>query len=299
MSPTLTARMVASFDQMSEGRLLLNVVTGGDPVELAGDGVLLNHDERYRLTDEFLTIFRRVSAQESVNFKGEHLEVRDAKLLFTGLQRPYPDLYFGGSSSAAHEVAGKHIDVYLTWGEPPREVAQKIAEVRKSAAFHGRTVRFGIRLHIIVRETADEAWTAADELIRYVTDDTISDAQKTFARFDSAGQQRMSRLHDGKRENLEISPNLWAGVGLVRGGAGTALVGDPQTVAERLREYASLGVDSFILSGYPHLEEAYRVAELLFPLLPVDLDSASRSPQFLSPFGEIAAPSIESRTGAS
>src|SRR6202043_3840040 len=140
MTPTIAARMVASFDQMSEGRLLLNVVTGGDPVELAGDGVLLNHDERYRLTDEFLTFFRRVSGQESVNFKGEHLEVRDAKLLFTALQRPYPDLYFGGSSSAAHEVAGKHIDVYLTWGEPPREVAQKIADVRKSAAFHGRIV---------------------------------------------------------------------------------------------------------------------------------------------------------------
>jgi alkanesulfonate monooxygenase len=138
-----------------------------------------------------------------------------------------------------------------------------------------------------------------------VTDDTIFDAQKTFARFDSAGQQRMSRLHDGKRENLEISPNLWAGVGLVRGGAGTALVGDPQTVAARLREYASLGVDSFILSGYPHLEEAYRVAELLFPLLPVDQDSVGRSPQFLSPFGEIAAAGTESRdrtpfrTGAS
>jgi alkanesulfonate monooxygenase len=142
-------------------------------------------------------------------------------------------------------------------------------------------------------------------LIQYVTDDTISAAQKTFARFDSAGQQRMSRLHDGKRENLEISPNLWAGVGLVRGGAGTALVGDPQTVAERLREYASLGVDSFILSGYPHLEEAYRVAELLFPLLPVDQDSVGHSPQFLSPFGEVAAVGTESgdrppfRTGAS
>jgi alkanesulfonate monooxygenase len=289
MSPTLTARMVATFDQMSEGRLLINVVTGGDPVELAGDGVLLDHDERYRLTDEFLTIFRRVCAQESVNFKGEHLEVRDAKLLFAPVQRPYPDLYFGGSSLAAHEVAGKHIDVYLTWGEPPREVAEKIAEVRRTAAIHGRTVRFGIRLHIIVRETEKEAWTAANELIRYVTDDTIAAAQKTFARFDSAGQQRMSRLHAGKRENLEISPNLWAGVGLVRGGAGTALVGDPETVAARLREYVDLGIDNFILSGYPHLEEAYRVAELLFPLLSVDQDSVGNSPQYLSPFGEIAA----------
>jgi alkanesulfonate monooxygenase len=288
MSPTLTARMVATFDQMSEGRLLLNVVTGGDPVELAGDGVLLDHDSRYELTDEFLEIFRRVSQQESVSFKGDHLEVRDAKLLFSGVQTPYPDLYFGGSSQAAHEVAGRHIDVYLTWGERPEEVAQKIAEVRKRAAAFGRTIRFGVRLHIIVRETEKEAWAAADDLIRYVTDDTIEEAQKTFARFDSAGQRRMSQLHAGNRDKLTIGPNLWAGVGLVRGGAGTALVGDPETVAKRLREYADLGVDSFILSGYPHLEEAYRVAELLFPLLPVDHVLEHATPQYLSPFGEVA-----------
>jgi alkanesulfonate monooxygenase len=289
MSPTLTARMVASFDQMSERRLLINVVTGGDPVELAGDGVLLEHDERYRLTDEFLTIFRRINAQESVDFKGEHLEVRDAKLLFAGVQKPYPQLYFGGSSAAAHEVAGKHIDVYLSWGEPPEQVAEKIAEVRRIAARYGRAVRFGVRLHVIVRETEKEAWTAAEDLIRYVTDDAISSAQKIFARFDSSGQQRMSQLHAGKREKLEISPNLWAGVGLVRGGAGTALVGEPETVAERIREYADLGVDSFIFSGYPHLEEAYRVAELLFPLLLADPELTQRSPQYLSPFGEVTA----------
>jgi len=289
MSPTLTARMAASFDQMSEGRLLINVVTGGDPVELAADGLLLDHDARYHLTDEFLTIFRRISARESVDFKGEHLEVRDAKLMFAGVQKPYPDLYFGGSSPAAHEVAGKHIDVYLSWGEPPELVAEKIAEVRKIASSHGRTLRFGLRLHLIVRETEQAAWAAAGDLIRYVTDDAISEAQKIFARFDSTGQQRMSQLHAGKRENLEISPNLWAGVGLVRGGAGTALVGDPETVAGRIREYAGLGVDSFIFSGYPHLEEAYRVAELLFPLLQQDSQLNQSSPLYLSPFGEAAA----------
>jgi alkanesulfonate monooxygenase len=297
MSPTLTARMAASFDQMSEGRLLINVVTGGDPVELAADGLLLDHDQRYRLTDEFLTIFRRISARESVSFKGDHLEVRDAKLLFSGVQKPYPDLYIGGSSPAAHEVAGKHIDVYLTWGEPPEQVAEKIVAVRKIASGYGRTVRFGVRLHLIVRETEKEAWTAADDLIRYVTDDAISDAQKIFARFDSAGQQRMSQLHAGKREKLEISPNLWAGVGLVRGGAGTALVGDPETVADRIREYAGLGVDSFIFSGYPHLEEAYRVAELLFPLLEQNSQLNQTSPQYLSPFGEAAATGSLSRRG--
>jgi alkanesulfonate monooxygenase len=296
MSPTLTARMVASFDRLSQGRLLINVVTGGDPVELAGDGLFLEHDERYRLTDEFLTVFRKVVAEEEIDFKGKHLEVQGAKVLFPGVQKPHPHLYFGGSSSAAHEVAARHIDVYLTWGEPPAAVAAKIDEVRRLAARQGRTLQFGLRLHLIVRETTGEAWAAANDLIRYVTDESIEEAQKTFARFDSAGQRRMSQLHGGQRESLEVSPNLWAGVGLVRGGAGTALVGDPDTVAERIREYATLGIDSFILSGYPHLEEAHRVAELLFPLLPVEGLAAEASPQFVGPFGELDVSSKQRST---
>jgi alkanesulfonate monooxygenase len=138
------------------------------------------------------------------------------------------------------------------------------------AAREGRTLRFGIRLHLIVRETTAEAWAAANRLISNLDDETIAAAQQALSRHDSVGQQRMRRLHAGSREQLEISPNLWAGVGLVRGGAGTALVGDPETVAERMREYIDLGIDTFICSGYPHLEEAYRVAELLFPHLPLD-----------------------------
>ena len=128
-----------------------------------------------------------------------------------------------------------------------------------------------------MRETNDEAWKAADDLIRYLDDDTIAKAQSIFARMDSVGQQRMAALHGGRRDKLEISPNLWAGVGLVRGGAGTALVGDPQTVAARIKEYAALGIDTFILSGYPHLEEAYRFAELVFPLLAAQQQRRHRS----------------------
>jgi alkanesulfonate monooxygenase len=119
-----------------------------------------------------------------------------------------------------------------------------------------------------VRETNEEAWAAAESLISKLTDDDIRAAQANFAKMDSVGQQRITALHGGRRDKLEISPNLWAGVGLVRGGAGTALVGDAETVAARLKEYADLGVDSFVLSGYPHLEEAIRFAELVFPLLP-------------------------------
>ncbi|WP_259754482.1 FMNH2-dependent alkanesulfonate monooxygenase [Pseudomonas sp. GCEP-101] len=291
ISPTVSARMAATLDRLSGGRLLINVVTGGDPDENRGDGIHLSHAERYEVTDEFLRIWRRVLQGESVDFAGKHLQVENAKALYPPIQKPYPPLYFGGSSAEAHDLAAEQVDVYLTWGEPPQAVAQKIADVRERAAKQGRSVKFGIRLHVIVRETAEEAWKAADKLIANISDETIANAQKTFARFDSEGQRRMAALHGGRRDQLEIYPNLWAGVGLVRGGAGTALVGDPQQVAERIKEYADLGIDSFIFSGYPHLEEAYRFAELVFPLLPEPYASlAGRGVTNLTgPFGEMIA----------
>jgi alkanesulfonate monooxygenase len=269
VSPGVAARMAATFDRLSGGRLLINIVTGGDPVELAGDGMHLSHDERYRLTDEFLTVWRNTLSGVEEDFAGEHITVKGTKLLFPALQQPYPPLYFGGSSEAAMQIAARHVDVYLTWGEPPADVAAKIAAARDAAARQGRQLRFGIRLHLIVRETTAEAWRAAEDLIRYADDAAIAAAQKALAQHDSVGQQRMRHLHGGDKNNLEVSPNLWAGVGLLRGGAGTALVGDPAVVAQRLEEYAQLGIETFICSGYPHLEEAYRVAELLFPLLPL------------------------------
>jgi alkanesulfonate monooxygenase len=179
--------------------------------------------------------------------------------------------------------------VYLTWGEPPKDVAIKVSEMKKRAAARGRTLRFGIRLHVIVRDTTEEAWRAANDLLRYVDDNTIAAAQAAFQRLDSEGQRRMVALHGGRRENLEVSPNLWAGVGLVRGGAGTALVGSPEVVAERMLEYRELGIETFILSGYPHLEEAYRTAELLFPLLPLERRKAAPTHSLTGPFGEMIA----------
>jgi alkanesulfonate monooxygenase len=290
VSPLVGARMTAALDRATEGRLLINVVTGGDPVELKADGLWLPHDERYTLTDEFLTVWRRVLAGESVNFQGKHIHVEDARIAFPPVQSPYPPLWFGGSSPAGIEVAADHVDVYLTWGEPPADVAKKIADAKVAAEKRGRTLTFGLRLHIIVRETREKAWEAANDLIRYVDDKVIADAQKVFSRYDSVGQQRMVALHGGDRSRLEISPDLWAGVGLVRGGAGTALVGDPETVAARMLEYADLGIDSFILSGYPHLEEAYRVAELLLPRLPLSHGAeAAKVTALNGPFGEIIA----------
>lgn len=267
VSPTVSARMAVSLDKISGGRCLINVVTGGDPSELAGEGLHLDHDARYEVTDEFLEVWKPLLEGKEVDFEGRHLKIIGGRLLIDRERKPNVPLYFGGSSDAAIEVAAKHVDLYLTWGEPPAQAAEKIARVRMRAAELGRTLRFGMRLHIVVRETNAAAWTAADELIRYVSDDAI--AQQTFASMDSVGQRRMVQLNGGRREDLEISPNLWAGIGLVRGGAGTALVGDPQTLSRRFEEYLDIGIDTFVLSGYPGLEEAYYVAELLFPKLPI------------------------------
>jgi alkanesulfonate monooxygenase len=234
-------------------------------------------------------VWRKVMTGQTVTFEGKHLRVKGAKILYPAVQKPYPPLYFGGSSPAAHELAAEHMDLYLTWGEPPGAVAEKIADTKRRAATRGRTLRFGIRLHVIVRETEEAAWAAANDLIRHVDDKAIAAAQKAFSRFDSEGQRRMSQLHGGSREKLEVSPNLWAGVGLVRGGAGTALVGDPQTVAARIREYHQLGVEAFVFSGYPHLEEAHRTAELLFPHLPLNLTRRVPEANLTGPFGELIA----------
>jgi alkanesulfonate monooxygenase len=292
-SPGLAARMAATFDRLSGGRLLINVVTGGDPAELAGDGLFADHEERYEITDEFLRIWRgileRSHAGGAMQFTGKHLRCEGARLLLPPLQIPYPPLYFGGSSPAAHALAAEQVNVYLTWGEPVAAVAEKVADIRRIAAGKGRKLRFGIRLHAIVRETSAAAWSAADDLISRLDDTTIAKAQAAFAKMDSEGQRRMAAIHGGRRDKLEVAPNLWAGVGLMRGGAGTALVGDPQTVATRMREYAAVGIDTFIMSGYPHLEEAYRFAELVFPHLPERRTGAAPHHATGSPMGEIVA----------
>lgn len=237
IQPAQTARMAATLDRISGGRLLVNLVTGGDPEELEGDGLFLPHKERYALSREFLTIWREVLSRshegQGFDFEGQHLQVKGAKLLYPPVHRPYPPIFFGGSSEEAHELAAEQLDTYLTWGEPPAAVAAKVADITRRAERHGRKLSFGIRLHVIVRETEDAAWQAASELLSHLDEGTVKAAQQKFASMDSVGQRRMAELHQGRfnrhdvREGLEVYPHLWAGVGLVRGGAGTALVGNP------------------------------------------------------------------------
>jgi alkanesulfonate monooxygenase len=269
MTPTLAAQMAVTYQQVSGGRLLLNVVTGGDAHEQRRFGDRLEHSRRYDRTDEFLAIVRAIWSGQPVDFDGEHYTVEGATAY--AVPSPSPTVYFGGSSDAALPVAARRADVYLTWGEPPSQVAEKIDTVRRLADAEGRVLRFGLRAHTITRDSSAEAWATAQRLLDELDPQDVAASQAKFAASESTGQRRMAALHGGRAggdaRRLEIHPHLWAGVGLVRGGAGTAFVGSHSEVADLIEEYHDAGVEEFVLSGYPHLEEAFWFGEGVRPEL--------------------------------
>ena len=270
VQPAIAAQTVASFQRLFDERLLLNVVTGGNSREQRGYGDFLDHDARYERTGEFLDVVRGVWRGTGFNHAGKHYQIEGG-----GLAQPLtaaPTIYFGGSSEVAEDVAARHADVYLTWAETPPAVAQRVVSVRAKAAAVGRKVRCGIRLHVITRDSEEDAWREAQRLLDNIPDGAIEEARRTLSGMDSVGQSRMLSFHREQKNvrdarALEIYPNLWAGVGLVRGGAGVSLIGSHDQVAARIAEFEATGVDTFILSAYPNLEEAVRVGEDLLPRL--------------------------------
>lgn len=285
LSPTLAAQMASTYQRMSGGRLLLNVVTGAEPAELARFGDWLDKDARYARTGEFLGIVRQAWSGEPFSFEGEHYRVAEATT--REAPDPTPPIYFGGASPTAERIAADHVDVYLAWGEPPEMVGERVERVRALAAEAGRSLRFGIRFHVIARPTSAQAWAEADRLLTTLDPEQVAAAQADFSSAQSVGQQRMAGLHGGRLDQLEVSPNVWAGPGLVRGGAGTALVGSYDEVADRIAEYHGLGFDEFIFSGYPHLEEAYWFGEGVMPVLRergLLADDPRRSPRAMATF---------------
>lgn len=260
ISPTLAAHQAATFQRISGGRLLLNVVTGGDSIEQRRFGDHLDHDRRYERTEEFLSVLRGVSnAAEPFDFTGRHFQVEQAQIPF----EPYspPEIFFGGASAAAEGVAARQVDTYLAWGETPPQISERIERVRKLAADAKRSLTFGIRFHVISRDTSSQAWAEAQRLVDSIDEKQIEQTRAQIAASESVGQQRQAALHSGDRRRLEVYPNVWAGYGLARAGAGAALVGSHEEVADRIVEYHDLGVEHFILSGQPHLEEAYHFGE--------------------------------------
>lgn len=270
ISPTLAAQQAATFQRLSQGRLLLNIVTGGERDEQARFGDHLPKDQRYERAEEFVTIMRAAWSGQPFDFSGTHFEVQGATV--GGPPTSPPRLYIPGSSAAAGPLVACHADTYLTWGEPPDQVAAKIAWIRELAHQQGRTMRFGIRFHVITRDTPDQAWAEAERLIKDIDPHQIDRIQTIQSASESTGQARMRAQHErfrttGRAADLEVYPNVWSGVGLLRSGAGTTLVGSHTEIADRIAEYQALGIDEFILSGVPHLEEAYMVGEGLLPEL--------------------------------
>lgn len=278
ISPTLAAQQAATLQRFTGGRIDVNIVTGGDEIEQRRFGDRVDHDRRYARTAEFLEVVTRLWDGETVDFAGEFYTIDGA--FIPEPPQPRPTVFFGGSSDPALTVAADHAEVYLTWGEPPQVAGAKINEVARRAETRGRTLEYGVRLHVIARETSAEAWRVADRLLAGISDDEIAAAFALHSASDSTGQRRMAELHGGRRDQLEIHPGLWAGVGLIRGGAGTALVGSYDEVADLVGEYEEQGFSHFILSGYPHVEEAYWFAEGVLPVL---AERASDRPRQLSP----------------
>lgn len=269
-SPVLAAQMAGTFQRLSRGRLLLNVVSGGHSDELRRYGDFAAHDERYARCDEFLAVVRGAWGERPYDFDGEYYRVSGATVFAP--PDPVPDIYFGGSSSPAAGVAARRADVYLSFGEPPPQLAAKIEWIRGAAAREGRTLRFGIRIHVITRDRPEDAWAVADRLLSLADPAEFETTERTLAVSESVGQRRQQELLAKYRRSrdprdLQVYPGLWGGIGLLRGGAGTAMVGSHDQVADLIEDYARHGVEEFILSGYPHLEEAYWFGEGVLPEL--------------------------------
>lgn len=264
IAPTVTAKMISTFDQLTKGRIYINLIAGGDDAEMAADGDFHPHDERYGIMDETCHLMKRVwTEKEPVNHRGKYFHVERAKIEPRPYQQPYPPFYLGGLSAAAKEVSAKHVNVFLIWADTPEQVAQEIAEVRRVAAKSGRAdqIRFGIRLQVVVRETEEEAWRFADGLIAQATEEMKANIRSTWNQSQAQARERELGAADGYR----VGKHLWSGLTTVRVGVGVAAVGNPEQVAETIQDYVDLGCTEFCLSGYPHDEEAERFGRLVMP----------------------------------
>jgi alkanesulfonate monooxygenase len=265
--PALFAKMVATAANLFPGRVRVNVVTGSNPAENAMYGDMENHSERYARTREFIAIMREL-------WRGVPMDSNSPLYPFKGaIVSPVPPIpvpiYLGGHSEDAQRISAELADVYLVWGDTVDGVAKRIATMREQETKVKRLadtkLTYGLRCHVVVRETEDEAWKAAERLISRIDPAVRKKFIETTASVDSEGQRRQLEL--ASSASLVVEPNLWSGVGLARSGVGVAIVGDPSQVAAKLRAYQALGISTFILSGYPHLEECRRFGELVMPIL--------------------------------
>jgi len=267
IQPTLMAKMISTFDQMSGGRIRINLIAGGGMEEMAADGVFLDHDDRYSLMDETVELMKRCwTGPGRVSYEGRHVRVVDADVRPKPLQKPHPPFYLGGISPAAVEVGVRHADVYLLWSNTVEQIRADLATVREAAERAGRSgLRFGVRSHVLVRDTEAEARRDAEALIAQSTDRHRAIRQKVMGNQSHADGRMRDLVASTAERDYWLGDTLYAGVSTIRHGAGVVICGTPDQVAGTLQTYVDLGVTSFCLSGWPHDEEAERFGDLVMP----------------------------------
>jgi alkanesulfonate monooxygenase len=266
VNPVLLAKMIATFDQMSGGRICVNLIAGQSEQEIVAEGIKYDKEDRYALMEEEVSIIKALwTADQPLHFDGRFHQIKGATISPKPLQKPYPRFYLGGGSEEAWNLSAKHSDVHLFWGDTPERIAENITDIRARAAVHGRadSIGFGMRLQIICRETEDQALEAADQLIRNIPE-TQREALKRWTA-NSKANQRVQEL--AAEKGLWITPHLWSGLTRFRPGAGIAVVGNAQQCADTLQQFIDVGCHSFCLSGYLHDEEAERFGRMVRPLL--------------------------------
>ena len=255
------ARQLATLDEMLDGRLTINIISS----ELPGEQ--LDGGPRYRRTLETMDALRAFLEGDRVDVDGEFVRLHLEPPRVRTTSGHCPPMYFGGLSEDAREVAAASADVYLMWPDTFDAVAAVVDDMRARADRHGRELRFGYRVHVVVRETEDEARAAAAHLVAGLDDEAGARIRARSLDSTSVGVRRQGELRDAADLDGFVEPNLWTGIGRARSGCGAAIVGDPDQVVAKLEAYRTLGIDAFILSGYPHLDECRRVAELVLPRL--------------------------------
>jgi len=255
------ARQLATLDELLTGRLTVNIISSEMP------GETLDGAARYRRTAETMVALRTLLAGRRLDLDGEFVRLHLDPPRITAERPVHAPFYFGGLSDPAREVAAEHADTYLMWPDTEDAVTAIVADLSARAARHGRSLRFGYRTHVIVRETEREARTATRNLLAAVDDATGAAIRARSLDSESSGVRRQAELLDAADDDGFVEPNLWTGIGRARSGCGAAIVGDPQQVATKIRRYEALGISSFILSGYPHRDECERFAQLVLPLL--------------------------------
>ena len=266
INPVLLAKMISTFDQMSGGRICINLIAGQNESEVLAEGLRYSKEERYALMDEEVSILKALwTTHGPVHFVGKFHTLSGAHVRPRPLQTPFPKFYLGGGSREAWEMSAKHSDVHLFWGDLPERIAQNIAEIRAMAKRYARedVIGFGMRLQIVCREDEGDAWEAADRLVRHASERQKRDMKTLYN--NSAANRRVQELARDYGDLL--LPHLWTGISKVRPGAGIAVVGNPAQCAATLQQFIDAGCHSFCLSGYLHDEEAERFGRLVRPIL--------------------------------